>query len=856
MAPLLDQLSPTQQAVDTYLAHSLDMNRDFPGMDAPDASSWPAASVSQGPASAGREGGWEQAISELLASLASSQLQQLGACLEQFFQMLKVVGVLLGPRAAAGTVHALLLRTAALLGHRLRDTVDLPALLAAAPEAAQSRLAAAAGACDAWRRGYLATRAELEAGGQTGRWEHDRAALFAGTDHAAGACRRLAGALAGVHGVLGLLGADLESVAGAGLDRLAGLRAEARAALGALRDAALAAPPGDFLDPGSAGRWDQCLASLEAAGKSLAAGAQDLLDTSLTRCPGAADGARLLGKLLRDRHAGVALLRHVPEKVTDLVQTFAAEIRVAEREADRWCEGGAGNRTPYPGLSALTSTLLRVSATRSRLEEAATAIQASGEALTPEDQGVMAACAALVQRLALAEVDIWRDWVERAEREVGTAMRQPLLVQPPQEAASGWPLARIKLPELSDHVQAAQQARCLGIAVPPFLRGAALALPLMLEAGRRLQALLQQLAESRRKLRSPERLLLQPALEKVRLALLPGTQHMHWGSLSLDAFISSVQKAIAAFTCTAKAVACAASEMRRALRALPRETDWPGEGTDTGSRVIDHAATNAGLGGSVRRGEEAAVAAAHSLQATLVRIEEGVLGTSTGSARSMAAYYEHWERRLQDALADCAISWIEGLTSRLSGSCDDTGRTIHVQMELQPQQGLGPLLAWQPRPSLVTEQLSALVTRRAALGAAVVRWIPGTCTPCHTQPLVTHHEDLMHDPGIFAATASFSVLLQGMERTAEQILEQWTAMLTGSQAELTPSSDQPAFTFQLEAKSGKKHPSHEIEALTRFKIDLARIPQTQIADGVRMDATPVLALLEAAADWALAMSAW
>lgn len=100
-----------------------------------------------------------------------------------------------------------------------------------------------------------------------------------------------------------------------------------------------------------------------------------------------------------------------------------------------------------------------------------------------------------MQRLALAEVDIWRDWVERAEREVGTAMRQPLLVQPPQEAASGWPLARIKLPELSDHVQAAQQARCLGIAVPPFLRGAALALPLMLEAGRRLQALLQQLAE-------------------------------------------------------------------------------------------------------------------------------------------------------------------------------------------------------------------------------------------------------------------------------------------------------------------------------------------------------------------------
>ncbi|KFM29142.1 Dynein-1-alpha heavy chain, flagellar inner arm I1 complex [Auxenochlorella protothecoides] len=549
------------------------------------------------------------------------------------------VGVLLGPRAAAGTVHALLLRTAALLGHRLRDTVDLPALLAAAPEAAQSRLAAAAGACDAWRRGYLATRAELEAGGQTGRWEHDRAALFA------------------------------------------------------------------------------------AAGKSLAAGAQDLLDTSLTRCPGAADGARLLGKLLRDRHAGVALLRHVPEKVTDLVQTFAAEIRVAEREADRWCEGGAGNRTPYPGLSALTSTLLRVSVTRSRLEEAATAIQASGEALTPEDQGVMAACAALVQRLALAEVDIWRDWVERAEREVGTAMRQPLLVQPPQEAASGWALARIKLPELSDHVQAAQQARCLGIAVPPFLRGAALALPLMLEAGRRLQALLQQLAESRRKLRSPERLLLQPALEKVRLALLPGTQHMHWGSLSLDAFISSVQKAIAAFTCTAKAVACAASEMRRALRALPRETNWPGEGTDTGSRVVDHAATNAGLGGSVRRGEEAAVAAAHSLQATLVRIEEGVLGTSTGSARSMAAYYEHWERRLQDALADCAISWIEGLTSRLSGSCDDTGRTIHVQV-------------WDDED-----------------------------VGCER---VTHHEDLMHDPGIFAATASFSVLLQGMERTAEQ----------------------------------------------------------------------------------------
>lgn len=139
-------------------------------------------------------------------------------------------------------------------------------------------------------------------------------------------------------------------------------------------------------------------------------------------------------------------------------------------------------------------------------------------------------------------------------------------------------------------------------------------------------------------------------------------------------------QAIAAFTCTAKAVACAASEMRRALRALPRETDWPGEGTNTGSRVVDHAATNAGLGGSVRRGEEAAVAAAHSLQATLVRIEEGVLGTSTGSARSMAAYYEHWERRLQDALADCAISWIEGLTSRLSGSCDDTGRTIHVQV--------------------------------------------------------------------------------------------------------------------------------------------------------------------------------
>lgn len=99
ISPLLAQLSPTQQVVDTYLAHSLDMNRDFPGMDAPDASSWPAASVSQGPASAGREGGWEQAISELLASLASSQLQQLGACLEQFFQMLKVVstGLVKGP---------------------------------------------------------------------------------------------------------------------------------------------------------------------------------------------------------------------------------------------------------------------------------------------------------------------------------------------------------------------------------------------------------------------------------------------------------------------------------------------------------------------------------------------------------------------------------------------------------------------------------------------------------------------------------------------------------------------------------------------------------------------------------------
>lgn len=82
---------------------------------------------------------------------------------------------------------------------------------------------------------------------------------------------------------------------------------------------------------------------------------------------------------------------------------------MAEREADRWCEGGAGNRTPYPGLSALTSTLLRVSATRSRLEEAATAIQASGEALTPEDQGVMAACAGeWAQLLEISTGLVWR----------------------------------------------------------------------------------------------------------------------------------------------------------------------------------------------------------------------------------------------------------------------------------------------------------------------------------------------------------------------------------------------------------------------------------------------------------------
>ena len=116
-----------------------------------------------------------------------------------------------------------------------------------------------------------------------------------------------------------------------------------------------------------------------------------------------------------------------------------------------------------------------------------------------------------------------------------------------------------------------------------------------------------------------------------------------------------------------------------------------------------------------------------SISALLLKVEEAVVGTSTGKDIKLAPYAAYWERRVFGALNTLVLNAVEALQRQLAAFCrpqqpGGLRPLLRVTLELLP-----PEVVCTPSMAEVSKQLSRLMRNLVDSSKAFVRWMDGTC---------------------------------------------------------------------------------------------------------------------------------
>ncbi|BDA41784.1 probable Dynein-1-alpha heavy chain, flagellar inner arm I1 complex [Coccomyxa sp. Obi] len=478
-------------------------------------------------------------------TIATGAIHEIAGVLIPMFNALRLVWAISTYYSDDTRMGLLLQRIAHDIADRAETSINMQGLFRMPHDKAVTQLSTAKRMLERWFTAYMETREKIETSGRESRWEFSKTALFEHTSHMAQMCSSLLSMLDTIYTLNEFLGPQLEAVTGNshGIKQLrAGVESMIRL---------VEAAGSNIFHKANSERWEDVCAEFNATNAAIVAATGDLIDVNFSKLRSAEAALDFMARL-KQLGSGGALHQKVLSKSTDILLQAGKEIDgIAEifRENQAF-PLLAWNEPPVAGSIRWSRSLFaRCKRTWTRLK-----LQEPEALLGPAGLEVEGKYLALAREMMAFERQASQKWLDTANEAAKEYMKMPVLIE---DVSQNKIVVNFSY-ELTLLMREAKALDRLGFAIPESA----------------LHAVLDEQTQI-------ERALLTSHLEVLHKTLEPGLSVLNWHSLTMQDFVGSVRKALAAFKATWSIVRKNGMSLEKVLANIAHAAVFvdPGQGT-------------------------------------------------------------------------------------------------------------------------------------------------------------------------------------------------------------------------------------------------------------------------------------
>ena len=679
------------------------------------------------------------------------------------------------------------------LSTRVGESVTVQSLELPSSEAI-SKIEEGAAVLRKWKESYLQVREKIEMSARDQRWEFDRTKLFGRTDYQLERLQEMLEVAKVMQQFRNILGPELKAVTGdshaidAVLDRVDSLSMP-------FVDA-----PFDVFDKRYHTSWATIMARFNSDVADIEKTTIEFIDGSFSKLR-SAEGAFDLMMDFRNIQTRSSIMELMNKKFDNVLDQFAKELEeiyqifAAKKDAPPLNKGSP----PIAGSIAWSRSLFQ------RLKKSVLKFQNNSTILTSASgKNVSARYIEIGREMRDYERSKYVTWKENAEQGIMPVLKMTVLKEAVFEGkdaaveatagdAPGEQTDRkkkshmhyqVNMPqELLDIIRETKYLDRLGFDIPELPMNVTLQESKFLDYCEILQGICERYDSIVCNLEKQEQQLLSAKIEVLRTEMSPGVRYINWSSLSIPEYARNCDKRLSEFQAFVNAVTKNSSVIDASVKNISRALlfDNSIESGSDGSEVQEFFDKCEKHRQSVV--EELVVKYA-SIGPLLTKIEEVVVGTSTGRAAVMSEYYRVWEKRVFKALSQMIINsmyaFIKNILrrSRKDGDANNSKKGVLFRVVVSLS---APDVVISPTYQDVQKLVSGLLTSFVESSKSFVRWMRHSCIETPGQEVsdadepffFNFYSDVRNNPQVIKLVIMANQLLQKTFSDINKHLEGW-----------------------------------------------------------------------------------
>jgi len=663
-------------------------------------------------------------------------------------------------------------RIALKIADKVETEVNIRTVLHKSPDLAKKAIEEAKLVLDTWYNTYMDERQKIEEQGTDHRWQFDRKRLFEQTNYMAKVCSDLLEVTTVLDQFYKFLGPELKAVTGEaqGIDdvmvRVQGL-------VGPLEKV-----PFDIFDRKYRDQWNSVMVRFRKSVEEIENMTKSFIKQSFQKLR-SAEGAFELVQNFRNIQSRESINQQINERYRDIIYQYMKELEHYQTlfMAQRANPPAYRNHPPVAGAIAWARDLYL------RAKKPILRFQAH-EGLLSSDYGQESKqrYLAFARSVDAFMTQLFTDWESRVQNVATEKLKLPILMSlrekeaeeaaqrgggnnNPAAAAAGAPRqAQINPPPPSS-----SSAAALRIPPPPYRANFAPELTMIIRESKYLDRLGYQVPEMAlnvtlqedkfhryvqdlnqmlkyydslmARLSTVEAQLLKRQISSLQKVLKAGFTPLNWNSQRIPSFIEACNKALNEFSGCVSQIHKSAAMIEEVVSniestTLVQEQDFRGlDGKIKPMEVLEfydliESKRISRLEGLVQKQK--------SIESPLIKVEELVAGTNTGTSPVLVGYYQYWEKKIYNAIAKMTISSLASFIVLLQGKYVAPLTKVTVTLN-------GKDIMLNPPVNDIYKYLTKLGKNIVESSKLFVRWMHGSCLEC--PPQIINEDD---EPFVFS----------------------------------------------------------------------------------------------------------
>ena len=344
-------------------------------------------------------------------------------------------------------------------------------------------------------------------------------------------------------------------------------------------------------------------------------------------------------------------------------------------------------------------------------------------------------------------------------------------------------------PKLSLIIRESKHLDRMGFEIPEAALNVTLQEDKYHEYVQQLNAMLRRYDTVLSELTPVETSLLSAQISKLQKALKPGFEPFNWNSLHIPTFYQNCNHAINEFQNMVSQVKKSSMSIEEVISTVAKMRLVRLRDFDT-AKVLEIGEVYEKLENNRTARLESLVHKYKSIGSLLLKVEEVVANTNTGSSPVLAGYYQYWEKKMFNAITEmviCSLTTFQVLLNvplQLGGG--RTGTKRGRQAKRPPICRIlatmnAPEIVVNPAPNDVMRYLHKAMKHVVESSLQFTRWMKGTCIQCEPVPVKGEEEpvtfsfytDVSKNEHIKEKMYSLSQSIHGVFNIVQKYLDSW-----------------------------------------------------------------------------------